>query len=82
MLMTMGAKAPKRIIFQVADVHKPLLSISKVADAGYECHLHGHGGYLLDVSMGEKVRIQKRGSLYPMRGWLKEAKAAGFGRPG
>lgn len=81
MLMTVGAEPPKRITFQFSDVHKPLLSISKVADAGYECHLNDRGGYLLDVYTGEKVPIQRRGSLCVMRGWVKEDKAPVFSRP-
>lgn len=40
LLMTMGARTPKRTIFQAFDVHKALLSISKVAGAGFECHLN------------------------------------------
>ena len=40
LLMTVGADRPRRITFQVADVHKALLSITRAADAGYECHLN------------------------------------------
>ena len=49
LMMTSGATTPKRITFQVADVHKAFLSITRVADAGYECHLNKTGGYLLDA---------------------------------
>ena len=37
-MWTEGASAPKAISMQVADVHKALLSITRIADAGYECH--------------------------------------------
>ena len=30
-VMTVGSMAPKRIVFQIADIHKPLLSISRHA---------------------------------------------------
>lgn len=72
LLMTVGAKVPKRITFQLADVHKPLLSVTKVADAGYECHRNSFGGYLLDTFTGESVPIQRKGSLYTMWAWVKE----------
>ena len=80
-MMTSGAESPKKIVFQVADVHTAVLSISKVADVGYECHLNKVGGYLLDMYSGEKVSITRKGSLYVMKAWIKEDKPT-FGRPG
>ena len=82
LLMTMGAQMPKKIVFQVADVHKALLSITRVADAGYECHLSKAGGYLLDIYTGEKVPITRKGNLYIMKAWVREDKASAFGRQG
>ena len=82
LLMTVGAKSPKRIVFQVADVHKALLSITRVADAGYECHLNKAGGYLLDTFTGEKVPISRRGNLYVMKAWVREDRTPAFGRQG
>ena len=82
LLMTMGAKTPKRIVFQVADVHKALLSITRVADAGYECHLNSIGGYLYDTITGERVPISRKGNLYVMKAWVKEDKPPAFGWQG
>ena len=72
LMMTRGANGPKRITFQVAEVHKALLSITRAADAGFECHLNAKGGYLLDTWTGEKVQITRKGNLYVMRTWVKE----------
>ena len=47
MMMTRGAPGPKRITFQVAEVHKALLSITRAADVGYECLLNLKGGLLI-----------------------------------
>ena len=82
LMMTSGAVSPKRITFQVADVHKALLSITRVADAGYECHLNHKGGYLLDIYTGERVPITRRGNLYVMKAWVKEDCQPTFGRQG
>jgi hypothetical protein len=38
-IMTAGSATAKRITFQVADVHKPLLSITACADMGFDCFL-------------------------------------------
>jgi len=84
--MTRNAREPKAITFRVADVHMALLSITRVADAGYECHQHARGGFLLDVHTGEKIPIARKGNLYVMRAWVKEdpeqRPAQGFVRQG
>ena len=72
LMMTRNASRPRRITFQVADVHKALLSITRAADAGYECHLGARGGCLLDVYTGEKIPIARKGNLYVMKAWVRE----------
>ena len=37
LMMTPGSQTPKGIVFQVTNVHKPLLSVGAMANAGYEC---------------------------------------------
>ena len=56
-MMTIGSNRSKRIVFQVADVHKPLLSISGCADMGFDCYL------------GEKERTT---NLHIMRAWIRQ----------
>lgn len=50
-IMALGSRSCKRIVFQVADVHKSLLSISGCADIGFDCNLGDKGGYLLDKAL-------------------------------
>ena len=38
-VMTIGSMSPKKIVFQIADVHKPLLSVTACSDMGYDCYL-------------------------------------------
>ena len=49
LMMTENSDTMKRIAFQRADVHKPLLSVSRLADQGYECTLGKLAGVLRDV---------------------------------
>ena len=64
-MMTENSPTPKRIVFQCADVHKALLSVSKVADVGYEC-THGKlGGQLRDVVTGDAIPLHRRGDAIP-----------------
>ena len=80
LMMTKGASLPKRITFQVADVHKTLLSITRAADVGYECHLNAKGGYLWDTFTGESIPIAREGNLYTMKAWVRVDPDAGFAR--
>ena len=71
-MMTVGSNTAKKITFQVADVHKPLLSISRVADLGFDCMLGKHGGMLVDTVAGERVPLIRRDNLYVMKAWVRQ----------
>ena len=83
LMMTEDSNIMKRVIFQCADVHKALLSVSRVADLGYECVLGKNGGQFRDVVTGDVVPLHRRGNLYVMRAWVKQdtSSTPGFGRP-
>ena len=71
-MMTQNSQVPKRIAFQVADVHKPLLSVTRAADMGYDCVLGKMGGWLQDSRSKERIPIERKGNLYVMKVWVKE----------
>ena len=81
LLMTEDSNNPKSIVFQVADIHKPLLSVSRCADLGFQCSLEKDGGRLLDVQSGEVIPLHRRGNLYVMRAWVRQNKSSDFARP-
>ena len=70
-IMTLGSQVSKRITFQVADVHKPLLSISRCADMGFFTVFNKTGGYLEDQVTGERVPLERKENLYVMKAWVK-----------
>ena len=71
-VMTVGSLQPKRITFQVADVHKPLLSTSGCSDMGFDCFLGRSGGQLRDRITGELIPLERHGSLYTVRMWVRQ----------
>ena len=71
-MMTPGNQVAKQITFQVADVHKALLSISRIADQGFDCLLGKHGGFLIDSTSGERIPLQRRDNLYVLKAWVKQ----------
>ena len=75
-VMTVGSLQPKRITFQVADVHKPLLSISGCADMGFDCFLGQSGGQRRDRVTGELIPLERHGSLYTVRMWERQDPSA------
>ena len=85
LMMTEDSSMMKKVVFQCADVHKALLSVSHVADLGYDCTLSKGGGYLKDTMTGDVVPLHRRGNLYFMRAWVKADPgvdpSAPFGRP-
>ena len=62
----------KKINFQVAEVHKPLLSISRLADQGFDCVLGKHGGFLTDQESGERIPLYRRDNLYVLKAWVRQ----------
>ena len=66
-----GVQQQLRINFQVADVHRPLLSLSKAADMGFRSYLDGEGGWLEDMESGEFIPIERRGDLYVLNIWVR-----------
>ena len=66
-----GAASPMMMHFQVADIHRPLLSLSRAADQGFHSHLGANGGWLEDSKTGECIPIQRRGNLYIMHMWVR-----------
>ena len=67
LLLTEDSQQMKTITFQCADIHKPLLSVSRCADLGYLCILGKEGGELVDEITGETIPLHRRGTLYVMR---------------
>ena len=84
--MTENSHIQKQIIFQCADVHKALLSVSRVSDMGFECILGKTGGRLIDVVTGDVIPLHRRGNLYVMKAWVQQDKRQdsrpGFTRQG
>ena len=72
--------------FQVADVHRPLLSLSKAADMGFRSYFDGEGGWLEDMESGDVLPIHWKGDLHVMQLWvrgiqLEDSKGVGNGTP-
>ena len=63
--------------FQVVDVHKPLLAVSKFVSAGHKVIFDTDSPHIL-FSNGEKVNMRCSGGTYEIEVWIKNP---GFTRP-
>ena len=76
---------PKLLNIQICDVHKPLLAVSRLCEAGHAVIFHPAWSYIENLATGEKTTLEKKGGLYELRAWVKKApdiKNQGFARPG
>ena len=82
-MMTIGSNTAKRIVFQVADVHKPLLSISGCADMGkrFVFQVDDKGGHLTDKETVERIPLERRENLYIMGSWIRQDPGISVGQP-
>ena len=70
-----GSPHPLLMHFQVADVHRPLLSLSKAADMGFRSYLDDNGAWLEDVENCECLPIERKGDSYVMKLWVRGVQA-------
>ena len=70
-MWTEGAPGPRKLVMQVADVHKGLLSLSRCADMGFESRLGRKAGALIDSATGEVIPLMRKGNLYVLTAWIR-----------
>ena len=56
---------------QVADVSKPLMSVSRAVDSGCRVVFDRDWSFIEDKATGEKTSIERRGGLYMMESWVR-----------
>ncbi len=74
----------RRIVAQVCDVNKALLSVGRLEQAGYKVKFGGRGrSWIRDQSTGDRMMLEKRGHCYILGLWVRTgANASGFARQG
>ena len=63
----------REIAAQVCDVNKPLLSVSKIVNAGNRVVFDGDGGYIEDLQSGERIWIRPQGGMYHIKMWVQRS---------
>ena len=79
-IVQVAGGSAKLLSFQVCDVHKPLLSVSRLCEAGNAVVFHPAWSDIENLQTGERTTIEKKDGLYELKAWIRAAK--GFGRQG
>ena len=61
---TTGSGQRCRFKLQVTDVHRPLMSVSRLCDAGHRVVFEANSGYIQSVATGEKVQFRRDNNVY------------------
>ena len=64
---------------QVTDVHRPLMSVSRICDKGNRVVFESHGGYIESLTTGEKIQVRRDRNVYRLQVNVPES---GFTRQG
>ena len=64
MSATPGSGQRCRFKLQVTDVHRPLMSVSRVCDAGHRVVFEADCGYIQSVASVEKVQFRRDNNVY------------------
>ena len=64
---------------QVTDVHRPLMSVSRICDKGNRVVFERHGGYIESLTTGEKIHVRRDHNVYRLQVDVPES---GFTRQG
>ena len=67
--------------FQMADVAKPLMSVSKICDRGNTVVFEKTGGYIVGPTGSRRIPFQRKGGVYVLPTKVEQAEPV-FVRPG
>ena len=62
----------RKLVAQVCDVNKALLSVSRVTNGGNRVVFDSIGSYIEDKNTGEKINLEERNGMFMIRMWTKK----------
>ncbi len=67
--------APLAIKFQVTNVDKPLIAVSKLTAAGHEVSFHEKGGTITNKANGKTTAFKRKNNVYVLQIWVKKRRS-------
>ena len=69
------------VLFQVADVSRPLVSVSAICEMGNRVIFGKSGGVVQSLTTGLETPFHRKNGIYVLGMWLRNAEDTGFPRP-
>ena len=63
---------PTEVLFQIADVSKPLVSVSAICEKGNRVIFGRAGGVVQNCQTGRLIPFQRENGIYVLSLWLEE----------
>ena len=73
---------PANILFQIAEIDRPLISASALAANGNSVVFNRKGGAVIHDKTGQRTELHKRGGIYVLHMWVRDDPEPGFARQG
>ena len=70
----------RSLLFQIAGVERPLISVAQLAKTGHRVEFGADEGHIVHVPSGQRLRLQRTGGVYLLRMLVRGAASPG-GRP-
>ena len=67
--------------FQVCDVSRPLMSVSRLCEMGNRVLFGANGGVIMNLATGQVTPFQKEDGVYVFEMWIPPLCESPFGRP-
>ena len=68
------------VLFQIADVSKPLVSVSAICERGNRVIFGQNGGLVQNLRTGGVIPFERRNGIYVLSLWMEEGTDSGFTR--
>ena len=69
------------VLYQIAEVSRPLTSVSATCDKGNWVVYTPHGGFIMNCQSGERTSFERAGGIYVLDLWMKDDDNRGKGHP-
>ena len=69
------------VLFQIADVSKPLVSVSAICERGNRVIFGKCGGVVKSIHTGQEIPFHRKNGIYVLSLWLEDGTSDGFRRP-
>ena len=71
-----------KMVIQLSDVDRILLSGTELADNGFEIALRKRDGFIKNLRTGKTIKLLRKGGVYIVRMWVKTSGVPPFRRQG